>query len=356
MSAAVTSSPATSRSILNSLLTTYSPAGICTNYGGSVEDFVAYQGQGCNGGNLQDTSTCWPSATISPPGPPYEGWGFYSPGTVCPSGYTPACSAGFAGSLATTSSSSTPSFAFQFSLLTSESAIGCCPIGFTCGGYPQTCALTITSGSYLAGYCPVASAAITDSLTSFQYIVVPGENTITFASGTTTATLVGSLASAVLLAPLFQINFQASDLPAAAFATPTTSSSSISSISSISSSSIGTTPTPIPSPTSTPDTSSSGLSTGAKVAIAVVIPVVVIALVAAIGFWRLRKRKHGQDAPLPIELVGDDRKSQTLRGGSRKAKRAELEGTTQDRQELEANRPELGGDAQYRRVPQELES
>ena len=47
-----------------------------------------------------------------------NGWGFYSPGIQCPSGYATSCVAteGVVGG-----------FNFQFGLLPSETAIGCCP-------------------------------------------------------------------------------------------------------------------------------------------------------------------------------------------------------------------------------------
>ena len=115
----------TSRSILGPLTTIYVPSGICTNYGGSTDDFVAFQAQGCSGGILQDTASCWPSATIPAPNPPYTSWGFYSPGTICPSGYYSACGAGFANEASITSS--TPYFSFEYPLIAEETAVGCCP-------------------------------------------------------------------------------------------------------------------------------------------------------------------------------------------------------------------------------------
>ncbi|KAI0865767.1 hypothetical protein F4860DRAFT_264945 [Xylaria cubensis] len=48
---------------------------------------------------------CWPSWTSNANIQEYSGWGFYSPGLVCPSGYTSACS---------TTAGSTGNFQFQF--------------------------------------------------------------------------------------------------------------------------------------------------------------------------------------------------------------------------------------------------
>ena len=115
-----------SRKILGPLTTTYTPSGICTNYGGSTDDFVAFQAQGCNGGVLQDTASCWPSATIPAPNPPYYSWGFYSPGTICPSGYYSACGTGFANAAAS-ATTSISDFTFQYPILAEETAVGCCP-------------------------------------------------------------------------------------------------------------------------------------------------------------------------------------------------------------------------------------
>ena len=223
--------------------------------------------------------------------------------------------------------------------------------GFTCSTefspIVQTCVYTVTSGSYLAGYCPVTNAAVTDSLTSFQYITVPGTNTITFATGTTTDTLTGTITTAVLFAPMFQMNFQSSDLPA----TTTLSSSSASS------SSVDLAPTPPPAVTIIATLSPSpGLSTGAKAAIGVVIPVVVLTA-AVLGFWFMRRRRRSRNEPVGPGPAGP---AETLQVQEHFApatsphKRSELDGTL-SRQEMETPRPELAGEG-HERAPQELES
>ena len=207
----------------------------------------------------------------------------------------------------------------------------------------QTCASTVTSGSYLAGYCPVTNAAVTDSLTSFQYITVPGTNTITFATGTVTDTLTGTISTAVLYAPLFQINWQATDRPVTSTSTSSTSTTAES------------LPTTLPaiSVTATPS-SSSGLSTGAKVAIGVVIPVVVLAVAGALGFWLLRRRRWRQ-APLAEPGPMSTSQDQTEpRPPTSTVKRSELDAAS-PRSELETPRPELAGNGQPS-VLHELES
>lgn len=83
----------------------------------------AYNGQSCNptsGGQVMDNTACWPPASsgVASPTWPFVGWGFYSPGLACPAGYTSACTAVYG---------QRPPWSTQFSLVPSETAIGCCP-------------------------------------------------------------------------------------------------------------------------------------------------------------------------------------------------------------------------------------
>jgi hypothetical protein len=83
----------------------------------------AYNAQSCNptsGGRVQDNTACWPPVTsgVLSPSWPFVGWGFYSPGLACPAGYTSACTAVYG---------QRPPWETQFSLVPSETAIGCCP-------------------------------------------------------------------------------------------------------------------------------------------------------------------------------------------------------------------------------------
>lgn len=84
---------------------------------------VAFQAQTCadtNGGNARDFEGCWPPATSRAAIPqwPFVGWGFYSPGLVCPAGFAPACTAVWG---------KRPDWSIEFSLEVGETAIGCCP-------------------------------------------------------------------------------------------------------------------------------------------------------------------------------------------------------------------------------------
>lgn len=79
-----------------------------------------YQGQHCVTGAAQDNTDCWPPANsrVASKGYPFLGWGFYSPGVACPTGYTAACTAVYG---------ERPEWPIQFNLFPGETAIGCCP-------------------------------------------------------------------------------------------------------------------------------------------------------------------------------------------------------------------------------------
>lgn len=88
---------------------------------------LAWQAQTCsdnsfNTQGVEDNVDCWPERTnpdISTE-VALNGWGYYSPGLECPKGYRTACSA-------TGTGTSSGGFSFQFPLLESETAVGCCP-------------------------------------------------------------------------------------------------------------------------------------------------------------------------------------------------------------------------------------
>ncbi|KAK8203374.1 hypothetical protein M8818_005265 [Zalaria obscura] len=120
-----------SRVLLGPLLTTCTQPTTCAFncYDGSL----VFQGQECSSSGTQyvlaDATSCWPDATVTkPPEPPFGGWGFYSPGLVCPSGFTAACTNVFLedGDVFTPMPGG-KSFEFEFSLTQGETAVGCCP-------------------------------------------------------------------------------------------------------------------------------------------------------------------------------------------------------------------------------------
>jgi hypothetical protein len=69
---------------------------------------------------ITDNSACWPPVTrgAGTAPRPLHGWGYYSPGLACPSGYTTACTAEHGGR---------SEWEVQFNLVAGETAIGCCP-------------------------------------------------------------------------------------------------------------------------------------------------------------------------------------------------------------------------------------
>ncbi len=83
-----------------------------------------YQAQHCvtDGSHTgaEDYTGCWPPATRAAGSPawPFLGWGFYSPGVACPTGYTAACTAEYGGK---------QDWQIEFVLNPGETAIGCCP-------------------------------------------------------------------------------------------------------------------------------------------------------------------------------------------------------------------------------------
>lgn len=113
------------RTILGPLTTTFTAPATCTvaAVDGTGDDLQGFLAKTCSG--LQgpsDDSSCWPGTTTGAPAPSasFAGWGFYSPGIVCPSGYATACSA-------TGGTGGTSDWDIQFQLLAAETAVGCCP-------------------------------------------------------------------------------------------------------------------------------------------------------------------------------------------------------------------------------------
>ena len=111
------------RLLLGPLTETFTPPATCTTTAGcsSCIATAAWLGQDCAANlNAEDAASCWPPRQGAPATPPqpFAGWGFYSPGYVCPMGYTAACSA---------TSGGNKGWPVQFILASSETAIGCCP-------------------------------------------------------------------------------------------------------------------------------------------------------------------------------------------------------------------------------------
>ena len=215
-----------SRANLGPLTTTWTPPSSCSVLGiGTDNPTLAWQAQQCyttsavsgttvsftdNSGNpttltvpattksniyydgVADDFTCRPPTSYGVPAPsiPLNGWGFYSPGVVCPSGYTSTCTAtvGPDGSPAPVASGN--SFQFQFALQPGETAVGCCPKGYFCTGTYQTCLSFATNEVLTVTKCVDGTSTVTSTLS----VPNPAASTVQ------------------LYAPLVQLVWQSSDI------------------------------------------------------------------------------------------------------------------------------------------------
>ncbi|KPM45204.1 hypothetical protein AK830_g1329 [Neonectria ditissima] len=262
---------------------------------------TAWQGQSCgdNSFNTQgvlDNPNCWPSRDDDDAPYTYAallGWGFYSPGLECPDGYATSCVA---------TGSVDGGFNFQFSVLESETAIGCCPKGYHCHFNPgvdeaQTCYSIVKTGSFPTVQCSSGSS------NRYSYMTVPA-TFIETASGSEGTSF---LRAVTIYAPLFQLNRQASDL----------SSSSTKSTGSTSVTSHSTSLTGVTSEAPAPSSSNGGLSVGAQAGIGVGAGLVGLTLLGtALYFWRRKKKTPAvTERPKP-ELEGQLRHPVELYGNS----------------------------------------
>ncbi|KAI0969051.1 hypothetical protein F4678DRAFT_440787 [Xylaria arbuscula] len=232
---------------------------------------VGWAAQTCIDGVVTDNTDCWPPRATNVPktSGAVLGWGIYSPGIVCPGGFTPAAGATHGGS---------SDFDFQYPLTAGETAIGCCPKG---GFSPiqdpngkQTCVQFKPTTSFLVGSCG------TDGPTYTPFSV----------GGTLNSTQYNSFS---VSAPFLQVVYQASDLPETS-STPSSTTST--------SSAPSTTSQPN-DPSSGNSSKSSGLSTGATagIAIGVILGVIIIAT-AAFCIWRTRRRRQASP-PQGVQFV-----------------------------------------------------
>ncbi|KAI0177113.1 hypothetical protein BJ166DRAFT_572976 [Pestalotiopsis sp. NC0098] len=239
----------------------------------------AWRGQQCTGDGAfpVDDFACWPpTATYAPKTTPgFNGWGFYSPGTLCPTGYTPSC---------TKTDGLDGGFPFQYDLVNSETAIGCCPTGFSCTldqNEKQTCVTVAVSTSIATATCPGQGSG-QPSILRWKTLpsVVP---TSTMSDG---AIAPGStINNFTVFAPLFQLIHQPSDLTTAGAGTIASNGISI----------------PAASATSnqtSSDQSTSGLSTGAAVGIGIGAAAGLAGMLVLTYFaWRSKRRREIPSTP-----------------------------------------------------------
>ncbi|KAF3064836.1 hypothetical protein GL218_01615 [Daldinia childiae] len=273
--------------LLGPLTTTWAPPPACSiAVVGCSTCSYGWQAQTCGElDEVRDEPSCWPPRTLGAParGQPLFAWGVYSPGLVCPQGYTTACSYNGA--------RKTGDFNFYFNPEESETAIGCCPPGYACSRHSegQTCITTLTSTTFPTVTCESGTSA------HFEYVTIPY-----IAAGVSTTQVISTF---TVLAPLFQLNHQASDLPS------TTDKAADSSIVSATSASLSQTSPQQALPTQS--SSTQGLSTGAQAGIGCGVALGIIILgVIAFCLFRSRRRKIGptelesteQETKFPIEF------------------------------------------------------
>lgn len=286
------------RSNLGPLTTVFKAPSYCQNVVAACDTCdYGWQAQICTANSEApgDYFSCWPSTTgdAPPATQPYNGWGFYSPGVACPSNYEPACSS---------TADQDGGFGFQFPLVASETAVGCCPTcvrhpapspsetnsrprGYSCviqAATIQTCQRMIgSSSSILTGTCPGNNQAI-----DYVYKTMP----YTY----TSSSQVTIMSVFTAYAPLVQLVHRSSDLASVATAS--------SSATSVQSGKPTATSTTMASSTVASGNSSTGsLSPGATAGIGIGAAIAVV-IIAVLSFfiWRLRRRRpQAVDSSLP---------------------------------------------------------
>ncbi|TLD25267.1 hypothetical protein PspLS_05667 [Pyricularia sp. CBS 133598] len=183
------------RTMLGPLTTTWRPPAICTypmaNCDEATRCTTLWQGQSCNPDRkAHDWTDCWPPRTSGAPFPGVMmGWGLYSPAYQCPEGYTTAASAVEGGRAG---------WDVQFSMERGETALACCPSGYTISSIvatsttAQTCIAVATSSAFSTVQC------VDGVLKDYGELTVPGR---------------GVASTYTLFAPLIQLNYRAQDRP-----------------------------------------------------------------------------------------------------------------------------------------------
>ncbi|KAK4188176.1 hypothetical protein QBC35DRAFT_496843 [Podospora australis] len=253
-------------------------------------------------GRAQDHTTCWPPARSQAGKPtwPFVGWGYYSPGLACPTGYYEACTA---------IEGERPDWEIEFTLRPEETAVGCCPTGYSCTNRNgNTCVAVITPGTSTA--VPTGTCSGSNMITKLAAF----PDIITMTNSARQA-VVTERPAMTLLAPMFQLNFKSSDkeTETSSETSSTTSSRTFTTSTSIPGGGTGNNNSPpdlgndninasdtdnssnlIASP------SNNGLSTGAIAGIAVGAALAGILLAAFVACLFIQKRRRDRsNQPLP---------------------------------------------------------
>ena len=291
------------RPIIGPLTTTFTPPSTCSKLFGIDSTYnpdVFVQAMTCTSivySHLNVTSAqiaynpdCWPSRPIAG-GLTYQS-GIYSPGFICPKGYTSACSSTFTGNTMPSTSTQRNGYAFQYPLNLGETAVGCCPRYEVFPRYPNLSPVLLTKSPIGgSGYtCPSFNSPLDGCLS----IAI---------SGTFTVTSCGGMVVTISL-PILRTTHQAYATTSPGLSTttvadsttitiPVSSTSTTTNVSSISTSGLSVFAPIIQlyhSPEALP--SKSNLTTRERVVIGVTIPIVVFALVAFTVTFFLRRRKR----------------------------------------------------------------
>ncbi|KXJ87331.1 hypothetical protein Micbo1qcDRAFT_216395 [Microdochium bolleyi] len=121
-----------------------------------------WEAQRCSRDITLDNTACWPETKggVTVPTHALSGWGMYSPGIVCPWGFTSAAEATYGRG----------GFPFQYPLTSDEMAVACCPTPGSLGGGDfvpiqgldrvQTCRMLARSGAVVT----MASCSASDQI------------------------------------------------------------------------------------------------------------------------------------------------------------------------------------------------
>ena len=206
---------------LGSLTTTFTQPPSCSVfYGTSVN------GMRCSDGYAYRDLNCLPAMTVVLPrtGPFDPGW--YSPGYVCSAGYTAACTSVLASIAQISTTENGFTFVHAPSAL-SETVIGYCPIGYRYQNRVYGAGVDRKLGQFCGSLAsatsfPTASCSGNTSM-AFHYVTLPAYmlsmQELKAVNGTPRIETAGLVTTANLQAPLFQLNFQPTDLANIARAT-----------------------------------------------------------------------------------------------------------------------------------------
>ncbi|KAH7014159.1 uncharacterized protein B0I36DRAFT_369148 [Microdochium trichocladiopsis] len=192
------------RTNLGPLTTAWTPPSDCQRvYAACDTCSVIFAAQACRpdvADSLADEQSCWPPRTNNGGGPTTTsgalgGWGVYSPGIVCPAGFTSVVASTYG----------VHESRFQFPLSAGETAVGCCPtisslrdaafLATVDGSGHQTCRLVLSTGAVDLVRCTSPGSTTVEA------------RSVPWSSGNST------MSQYDIYAPLIQIVWKSTDIP-----------------------------------------------------------------------------------------------------------------------------------------------